>query len=106
MPTLTVTAADRGRTLANAGTLTAVRFMTPPTEYRGLFQLVDRYMPEWAPASPPPKQICAIDVSTNSIPAASSGTSYSRELVNKPVPFTELVLAQIPNGASFDIDIA
>ena len=104
MPTLTVTAADRGRTLANNGTVTAVRFKTPPTEYRGLFQLVDRYMPEWAPGSPPPKQICAIDVSTNSRPPAN--TNYSNELMNSSVPFTELILAQIPSGASFEIDIA
>ena len=101
MPTLTVTATDRGRTLANNGTVTAVRFKTPPTEYRGLFQLVDRYMPEWAPGSPPPKQICAIDVSTKSRPPA-----YSNELMNSSVPFTELILAQIPSGASFEIDIA
>jgi hypothetical protein len=104
MSTLTVTAADRGRTLARNGTLTAVRFKTPPTEYRGLFQLVDRYMPEWAPGSPPPKQICAIDLGTNSRPPAN--TNYSNELMSSSVPFIELILAQIPNGASFEIDIA
>jgi hypothetical protein len=103
MPTLTVTANDRGRTLAYNGTLTAIRFKTPPTEYRGLFQLVDRYVPEWAPGSPPPKQICAIDVSTNSRPPANA--NYSNELMSSSVRFTELILAQIPSGASFEIDI-
>jgi hypothetical protein len=49
MPTLTVSASDRGRTLANNGTVTAVRFMTPPTGYGGMFQLVDRYLPEAMP---------------------------------------------------------
>ena len=76
MPTtLTVTAADSGRTLANAGTLIAVRFMAPPTGYGGVFQLVDRYMPEAMPGWPVPKQIVCIDVSANSIPPANNGTS-------------------------------
>jgi hypothetical protein len=83
--------------------LTAVRFKTPPAVYGGVFQLVDKYLPGW----PPPKQICCLDVSTNMIPPKAHGGFYPiNQLMNATVPFTELILAQIPNGASFEIDIA
>ena len=82
--------------------------MTPPTDYLHVpFQLVDRYLPEWSPGWPVPKQLCCIDVTTNMIPSANSGTSIypKNELINSTVPFTELIVAQIPAGASFEIDI-
>jgi hypothetical protein len=48
-----------------------------------------------------------IDVSANSIPPANNGTSIfpGSGLLNSPVPFTALILAQIPAGAAFEIDI-
>jgi hypothetical protein len=71
-----------------------------------VFQLVDRYLPERSPGWPVPKQIYCFDASTNPIPAQSSGTSYSKQLINSNVPFTELICAQIPDGAQFEIDLA
>jgi hypothetical protein len=99
-----------GNVLASNGTLTSVRFTTPPpsTEYgRGVFQLVDKYA-EWSPGWPVPKQLCCVDVTSNMFPAVSSGTAIypTSTLMHSAVSFTNLILAQCPQGASFEIDLA
>ena len=73
--------------------MTAIRFKDPPTVYGGVFQLVDNYLTGW-----PPKGIYCVDVSTSwFVPAGSA--IYSSELMRSALPFTELILAQILNGA-------
>jgi hypothetical protein len=59
---------------------------------------------EYTTFSNSPAGFCCIDVSTNSF--APGSNSYPNQLINSSVPFTALVLAQIPAGVSFEIDIA
>jgi hypothetical protein len=109
MPTLKVSSADRGRTLANNGVLTGLRYIDAPDAFGdGLFTLVDDYLPGY-----PPKQIYNVDVNTSCwmMPQNTRrGTGgipsmYVPLIAGASIPFVSLMLARIPVGASFEIDV-
>ena len=101
MSTITVTVADRGRSIAANGTLKAVRFMKAPTfdtlvAYPGgLFGLAD--MTNSA------RTIFQADVSVQWW--TTPNPIYSNEIFTGSVPFGDLTVTKVPNGSIFEIDV-
>src|SRR5262245_19984792 len=93
MTTVTLTSADRNNTIATDGTLTAIRLIDVPTQYRSLFSLVDDSV-----STGVPRQLFHIDVSTS---YASSGHAF---LTNGNILFGNLTVRDIPEGSKFEID--
>jgi hypothetical protein len=69
-----------------------------------VFQLIDQYLPEASPGWPAPKQIYCLDANTNGF--MFERLSNNAVVDSFSIPFTSLVLAQCPAGASYEIDIA
>jgi hypothetical protein len=95
--TITVTAANRGQTLGTSGVLQAIRFRTPPSSrsYGEIFQLLDGS-----------RSVYCIDPTTNPICIPAGSATLSNELMRSDIPFSALVLAQIPTGSSWELDLA
>jgi hypothetical protein len=98
--TITVGIQQLGQTIATSGVLKAIRFMTPArTIYGERFQLIDR-IGNWE------RPIYCIDPSTNIICIPAGSATLSNELMRNDIPFTTLVLAQVPVGSAWELDIA
>ena len=96
MPTVKITAADIGGTIASNGTLTAVLFLKAPTEYRRRLRLVDDAGPGV------PRSLFCEDVST-SLRVPGPHPLYSHELLASDVSFAKLTVADCPAGAQFEV---